>query len=94
MITSALDPKLLHASTITALATALERLVVRVTQDLDPDASEGAEIDDPAWAATHAKIVAVARDCAVVLDNPTVVSTLLADYACATEAASGPVPSD
>ena len=62
---------------ITALATALERLIAQVTHHLDPDAGEGVGIDDAAWAATHESVVAVARECADVLDDPHVVNVLV-----------------
>lgn len=62
---------------IVALATALERLTTRVTREFDPDSSEGTGIEDPTWAATHAEVVAVARECAAVLDHPAVVDTLV-----------------
>lgn len=63
--------------TVVALATALERLVAQVCQHLDPDAGEGAMIEDSAWAATHAQVVAAAQECAEVLDDPRVVQTLV-----------------
>lgn len=63
---------------LAAVAAALEQLVARVTLHLDPDAGEGAGIEDPSWAAAHAELVAVARECSTVLDNPTVVDALLA----------------
>lgn len=78
MAMSASAPSTSPEGAVAALAVALERLVARVTQDLDPDVGEGAGIADPAWAATHAEVVAVARECAVALDDPTVVDTLLA----------------
>jgi hypothetical protein len=63
--------------TVVVLATALERLIAQVTQQLDPDAGESVPIEDSAWAATHAQVVAVARECAGVLDDPRVVDTLV-----------------
>ena len=63
--------------TVVALAIALERLVAQVRQHLDPDAGEGVMIEDSAWAATHAQVVAVAQECAQVLDDPRVVHTLV-----------------
>ena len=63
--------------TVVVLATTLERLIAQVTHHLDPDAEEGVVIEDSAWAAAHAQVVAVARECAVVLDDPRVVDTLV-----------------
>lgn len=65
------------APAITVLAVALERLIAQVTHHLDPDAGEGVEIEDAAWAATHAEIVAMARKCADVLDDPRVANVLI-----------------
>lgn len=67
------------ADTVTLVATALERLVARITQDLDVDASEGVAPDDPAWAATIAGVAAYARECASVLDEPAVFEVLTAE---------------
>lgn len=82
---------------IATLATALEQVVARVTQELDPDVGEGVGIEDPAWARVHSELVAIARECAKVLDDPTVVDALLtsqafcshsADFVRSTESAS------
>lgn len=63
--------------TVVALATTLERLIAQVTHHLDPDVGESVAIDDTAWAATHAQVVAVARECAGILDDPRVVESLV-----------------
>jgi hypothetical protein len=64
---------------LSLVATALDRLVARVTQDLDVDASEGVAPDDPQWAATIAGVAAYARECASVLDEPRVFDVLIAE---------------
>lgn len=65
-----------YTDAITAVAISLERLVARITRDLDVDASEGVLPDDPEWAATIAGVVAYARECAAVLDEPLVLKEL------------------
>lgn len=65
-----------QAATITSVAEALERLAARVRRDLDVDASEGVPPADPAWAETIAGVVAYARECAEVLNDPAVFSVL------------------
>lgn len=67
------------ADAVTLVATALERLVARITQDLDVDAGEGVAPDDPQWAATIAEVAAYARECASVLDEPVVFEVLTAE---------------
>jgi hypothetical protein len=65
-----------HSEAITAVAIALERLVARITRDLDVDAAEGVPPDDPEWAATIAGVVSYARECVAVLDEPIVFKAL------------------
>jgi hypothetical protein len=65
-----------HTEAITAVAIALERLVARITRDLDVDAGEGVPPGDPEWATTIAGVVSYARECAAVLDEPVVFKTL------------------
>lgn len=72
-------PAAATADTVTLVATALERLVARITQDLDVDASEGVALDDPEWAATIEGVVAYAQECASVLDEPAVFEVLTAE---------------
>lgn len=69
-------PAAVTADTVTLVATTLERLVARIIQDLDVDASEGVAPDDPEWAATIEGVVAYARECASVLDEPAVFEVL------------------
>lgn len=76
MTTSSAPP--LADDALAVVAAALEQLVTRVTLHLDPDAGEGAGIEDPGWAAAHAELVAVARQCSTLLDNQTVIDALLA----------------
>lgn len=67
---------------IAAVAVTLERLVARITRDLDVDASEGVAPNDPEWAATIAGVVSYARECAAVLDEPTVFTALTQQAPC------------
>jgi len=64
------------ADAVTILASTLERLVARITRDLDVDAAEGVPPDDPEWAATITGVAAFARECASVLDEPAVFAAL------------------
>lgn len=64
------------AGAVVSLALALERLVAQVTRYLDADAGEGVPIEDGAWAAAHAHVVSIARECAGALDDPRVVTAL------------------
>jgi hypothetical protein len=65
-----------HTEAITAVAITLERLVARITRDLDVDAGEGVPPDDPEWATTIAGVVSFARECASILDEPLVFRAL------------------
>lgn len=62
---------------IAAVAVALERLVARITRDLDVDAGEGVPPDDPEWARTIAGVVSYAHECVAVLDEPKVFTALV-----------------
>ncbi|GAB2815422.1 hypothetical protein GCM10027176_20110 [Actinoallomurus bryophytorum] len=66
------------AHVVVSVATALERLAIRVTRDLDVDAQEGVPPEDPYWASTIADVAAYARECLAVLDDPSVVAVLTA----------------
>lgn len=79
MSTASIPVAATTADTVTLVATALERLVARITQDLDVDASESVAPDDPEWAATIAGVAAYARECASVLDEPAVFEVLTAE---------------
>lgn len=79
MSTASVRAAVATADAVNLVATALERLVARITLELDVDAGEGVAPDDPAWAATIAGVVAYARECASVLDEPTVFEILIAE---------------
>lgn len=70
----ALDEPSVHV--VATIATALERLAIRVSRDLDVDAQEGVPPEDPYWASTIAEVAAYARECLAVLDDPTIVAAL------------------
>ena len=61
------------------LATSLQRLALRVESRFNPDISESADIDDAdGGSAADEELVDYARRCLNVLDDPAVITRLLA----------------
>ena len=67
-----------NGQAVAVLVDALERLSVRITRDLDVEASESAAPEDPHWAAMLSQFVVFAEQCLTVLDDPRVVQSLAA----------------
>lgn len=59
-----------------AMAEALERLVAIIDRELNSEASEGAQIVDPAWVDAIATVVRAAESSSAVLDDPDVLRVL------------------
>jgi hypothetical protein len=64
------------SSVLLLMAATIERLVVTLEQELDPDATEGAEPTGAAWAEACSKILTRASESRHVLDRPDVVAAL------------------
>jgi hypothetical protein len=64
------------SSVLLLMAETIERLVVTLEQELDPDATEGAEPTGPAWAEVRGKILTCASESRRILDRPDVIAAL------------------
>jgi hypothetical protein len=75
-----------------ALAVTLELLAARISNDLDADASEGTEPDDPAQAGVNRRLADYGRECAEILDRPEVTAAVEAAWAAAEAGRAGAGP--
>jgi hypothetical protein len=74
------DSAIVSVNVVTTLASALEQLGARIDRDLNPESSEGALPDDPAWASTIIDVVSFAKTCLAALNEPHVVEALTLAY--------------